>query len=441
MSSINSLSSKDNILIVSNGCGGGHIQTERYVAKVLTDSNPNLRTVSIDVYKNTLGETIGNYIIESWAQKQKEGDVAGLNGYLSLQCLDRYLLSIFAFLGFLYRIFRDDIDAIVTVQPISSGGLLTAARVANFVNWLFGLKKEAITVTMVLTELPTSYTENFFYNLRYLSDADRSIFKLVAARPLLENGEDETTFWQRTCALPLENLDYVGPGELPVRAAFKQQYKTGVPVRLMLKAPSDQLEAIQKCAGLNLDRNEEEIAISIRPEDAVATIRLGGQSCLEAAKSYVRTLMDNARHRNERQFIFVLCGGDKGANSLFQHICDLVNEKRREDGYERIHVLPLAFQDDKHIAPLAHRSDLDIIKSGGATAMEVLALPPQGDVFIHASPPEGSNVAVEEMLLTEGMPIWEGGNARYLKRHLGAQIVSPGTFAIQINLATDSAIA
>lgn len=433
MSSITSLASKQNILIVSNGCGSGHIQTEKYVTNVLRDRNLGINIVPIDVYKNAFGETIGNYVIENWAQKQREGDVAALNGYLSLQWVDRYFLCIFTFTTFLYKMLKEDVDAIVTVQPISTGALIAAARVANFINWFFGIKNEKVTVTMVLTELPTQYTENFFYGLRCLSDEDRSIFKLVTAPPLLEDGEDEATFWQRTCALPLGNIECVSPEELPVRSAFKKQYETNLPVRLKLKASSDQLAAMQKCAGLNFDQEGEEIIVPINTSDDVATIRLGGQSCLEAAKSYVNTLMDKAHHVNNRQFIFVLCGGDRGPDSLFQHICNLVDTKRQEGGYESVHVVPLAFQEDIHIAPLVHRSNQDFIKSGGATAMELVALPPQGSIFIHAAPPQGSLAAEEEELMTEGMPMWEAGNARYLKEFLDAQIVSPGTLSSRLD--------
>jgi len=99
---------------------------------------------------------------------------------------------------------------------------------------------------------------------------------------------------------------------------------------------------------------------------------------------------------------------------------------------DRLHILPMGFQDDDELAALYHRADLGIYNGGGLTTMEV-NYGANGAILIHSEKKltdeefDKDSNEIEE-ILSEGFAVWEKGNVRYQKNEKGAKIVSPESF-------------
>lgn len=430
MDFIQSLPEKGNLLLISNGCGSGHIQAASSLITQLTVDRPALHPTTIDVYKHSFGNWIGQHVIDTWSRQQKEGDIKALNHYLNYQWVERWILSIITFFAFLVALLKYDVDAVVDVQPFALGALLSAVHVVNFVRKIFGQShRQPIKVSMLLTELPNPDAVNFFSNIKALSSSDRDLFRLVTTKPLLKEGETEEEFWKTHCHLSLAKGQVVYD-DLPLRPAFSKQKTLPRPDALsVLFSSNEEKEKMMKVFGEEKIQEEEgKLIFPLEETDRVFSILLGGQACIPSAKAYLLKKLEMIRNEtssNAKELLFVLCGKYEGEESLFSQICHLVEEERKKGTFpERARVIPLSFQTDQEIAPLLARSDQAIIKSGGLTAMEAYEVPPQ-EILIHAM--SSQEELSEDELIRVGMPIWEGGNARYLQNTRGARVVTPKT--------------
>lgn len=217
MNIISNFNKNDRCLIISNAAGAGHIQATESLKVQLAASDLGIQTRVIEVYKSVLGNTIGGLVTNEWNEKQKKEKIPELNACLNYQWVDEWLLSIFSFFAFLREILKNDIDVVITTQPVGTQALVRAARVANFINQTFRNNYKTIDVYMVLTELPNKNTLNFLPSLKHLSNKDKSNFKLVTTHPLLGQGEQEADFWKTNAGLKMENVVY---DQLPIRKKF-----------------------------------------------------------------------------------------------------------------------------------------------------------------------------------------------------------------------------
>src|SRR5262249_15319177 len=94
---VESLPAQGNVLFMSNGCGGGHIQAVNSLQAQVTEKRPGLNCTTIDAYKSSFGNYIGDRVVSRWTRQQKEGNIAGLNNYLNYRWVERYFLSIITF--------------------------------------------------------------------------------------------------------------------------------------------------------------------------------------------------------------------------------------------------------------------------------------------------------------------------------------------------------
>jgi hypothetical protein len=426
MELINNLPPQGNVLFISNGCGGGHIQTISSLEAQLAATHTELRSTTIDVYKNSFGNCIGNCVIDRWSREQKEGDVKALNSYLKYGWVERYVLSIFTFFGFVVALLKNNTDVVVNVQPFGLGALLSAIRVVNCVRRFFCCQtREPIRISMILTELPNAETKNFFPGIKGLSSGDLKYFTLYTTHPLLEPGQTEEDFWKTHCGLPMENVKY---DRLPVRQAFFDQIDKPRPTSLTVKVDSDEnRQLIVECCGeANLSHQQDSFTFELEPEDRLLSIHLGGQACISAANGYLLSRIQDQTPRIGKEYIFILCGDNNSENSLFAQVIDNVKKNPLPDG---LHIVPLTRQTDVEIAPLLARSDAAIIKSGGLTSMEVFTVPPE-HIFIHSMCPK--EIVDNEEMIEQGMPVWEGGNARYLMETKQARVVTTETIGNNI---------
>src|SRR3990167_7848479 len=106
---------------------------------------------------------------------------------------------------------KHDIDTIINTQNMGTSAIVKALR---FIKWWKGKK---ILHELVLTDLPTKEAQHFFRALRSLSSKDRELIRVLSMKPLLENGETESLFWEKQCNLTLDSISYA---KLPLRPAF-----------------------------------------------------------------------------------------------------------------------------------------------------------------------------------------------------------------------------
>ena len=428
MELINNLPVLGNLLFISNGCGGGHIQTVNSLEEQVRNDRSDLISKTIEVYKNSFGSYIGDKVIKTWSRQQKEGDVAALNNYLNYHWVERYVLSIITFVGFVVALLKNDIDVVVNVQPFALGALLSAIHVVNFIRRFFCCnKREPIKVLMVLTELPNAETKNFFPSIKNLRPSDQKLFTLYTTNPLLEPNQTEEEFWKTHCGLSMENICY---DQLPVRQAFFKQKNQLPPNSLSVKVDSEKNQelTIECCKDPTVIKTEESLTFNLTNNDRLLSIHLGGQACIPAATEYLLTRIKNQTPPllEGKEYIFILCGENNGDDSLFSKITKIVKENEIPDW---VHIVPLTHQTDEEIAPILARSDAAIIKSGGLTSMEVFTVPPK-KIFIHSMC--GKEISDQEEMIIHGMPVWEGGNARYLIAKQQASVVTSETIGENI---------
>jgi len=420
MELIKNLPPKSNVLFVSNGCGGGHIQAVNSLESQLVALHPQVKSTTIDIYKNSFCQCIGNRVIERWNRHQKEGDIAALNAYLKCRWVERYILSICVFFSFVVTLLKNNVDIVINVQPFGQGAMLSAIHVVNFIRKYFCCqRREPIKIHMVLTELPTSDTKNYFQTIKALWSCHLSRFTLHTTQPLLEPGQTEENFWKSQCGLPMKNVKY---DALPIRQPFFDQRDKPCPhsLRILVNSPETR-QVISDCSKANPYANERDyLVFDLDPHDRLLSIHLGGQACVSAVKDYLLSRIQDQTPRTSKEYVFIMCGADTSETSLFAQVVDIAKKTPIPD---KLHIVPLPYQRDCEIAPILARSDAAIIKSGGLTSMEVFTVSPRR-ILIHAM---SSNATQEEEIIQRGMPIWEGGNAKYLQAKKGARIITPAT--------------
>ncbi len=422
---VESLPVQGNVLFVSNGCGGGHIQAVNSLQAQVLEKRPGLNCITIDAYKSSFGGYIGDRVISTWARQQKEGNVAGLNNYLNYRWVERYVLSVITFFSLVGVLLRNDIDVVIDAQPYGLGALLSAVHVVNFIRRVFCQKKTPIDVKMVLTELPNAATSNFFPTIKTLWSCDHHRFSLYTAPPLLERADQtEEEFWKTHCGLPMDKVHY---DQFPLRRAFFEQ-SADRPTSLRVREDLPVLKIEERNGSIVVQPKPAQgtRTFPIRADDRVLSIHLGGHACIQATMEYVASRIRSSTLRLNKEYVFVLCGENSGKDSLFSRIHQMISETVIPNGLE---IVPLTRQTDEEIAPILARSDVAIIKSGGLTSMEVTQVPPR-KILIHSLCPRG--VTNEEAMIQQGMPVWEGGNARYLMARNQARVVTAETIGDEI---------
>lgn len=440
MEFINKLPNAGNCLVVSNACGAGHIQATESIEKAITVRNKAhkkaLNVFTIDFLKASVGNWIGQKSIDSWNGKQKREDVAAINKYLNYQWAEEWFLGIIVFFAFLFQLSKYNVDTVITAQPLGIKAIIRAVRVRNWFNRCFYPSRKQIQVTMVMTDLPTEKTRNFLPPIKRLSANDRKVFKLVTMKPLLAPGQSQEQFWNKFAGLSLKKGEVYYDGA-PVRRAFRELDPAKEIPQLSVKYASDEeLKLMAATCGEALHRKaaDGKIVFDISPDDKVISLMLGGHACVEATKQYVQNLMrclSKPGVSQQKHYLYVYCGkhgvGEKA--SLFKQIHDLVQAERLAGRLpNNLHVVPVTYQGDDEIAPMMARSNLTITKSGGLTAMEVHKVV-QKKIFLHATLKGATETTPEEELMDKGMPVWEAGNADYLRKMKGAAIVTPQTIS------------
>ena len=413
------------LLLITSSGGGGHIQAAKAKAvKALTD-DPEIKIIQKDILIDWVGKRCGKCFVYMWNVSQKKGNLRMLSFLSKNIPVADILFWLRIFFKTLSTVILEDIDQIIDTQPVGTSAIIKALKVARrFTN-------KTLTIEKIVTELPTEKAFHFFKPIKGLSQADRTFLRLISTTPLLRPDQTADAFWMKNCGLKEHEVRYE---DFPLRATFENY-------RAKLNAPTEQMKIeikvknyIEKFliadtikrGSLHAEIYRDKIAITIESDDKVSTILLGSQPTEEATIKYVKSFIELARkagNRGFRHLLFVFCNHEaEHRNSLLRRVYDAI--QKFEDYPEHLNIIPMCFQGDEVIAPLYYRSDITFTRSGGLTSMELMSVA-QGQIWIHS---EIKGTANREKLC-DGMPIWERGNAYYLREKKGAQFITPETFS------------
>jgi hypothetical protein len=230
---------------------------------------------------------------------------------------------------------------------------------------------------------------------------------------------------------------------LPVNPAF---YEGGFPrpgtaAHILVKAQLPEEEAFLGAASKSF---------AIAAADKVVLVMLGSQPTIKAMHRYLdQAAMMQQPPVSSKCWIFFACGSHEGPAYKDLYIAlstkSAVLNAQQQNNSLGLHFIPFTAQPAQAIEG---RAEVTVTRSGGLTAGELLALAARGDkkqVLLHIEeephippkPPccdQSTLHTWERTALKNGMVEWEAGNAEYLMKKVGAQLVTPRTFASQVNL-------
>lgn len=425
MDSIGTDKKKTKLLIITSASGGGHLQAaEAQRLKALCD-DPTTEVIQKDILIDCVGKRFGRGFNHIWNVSQKRG-------YLAILCfLSRntrvadFLFHILIFSKILYTLLREHVDQVVDTQPVGTPATISAIK------WARKITGKPLKLEKVVTELPTEKVHHFFSPIKALGSDSRSFLKLITTLPLLHQNQTADAFWQKNCGLTEKEVCYES---FPLRPSFRKfqnttrQTNERMSIEIHVHSAEEKFLIAEtiKHGSLPTEIYRDKIVINIEPEDKVSTILLGSQPAEDATVKYVKHYIEMMKltDKTERHLLFVFCNSHmEHKNSLLKRVHDFVGKV--SDYPEHLNIIPMCFQNDSVIAPLYYRSDATYTRSGGLTSMELLAVA-QGQIWIHS---EARHKKIDSEELYKGMPIWERGNATYLKEKKGARFITPETFS------------
>ena len=131
------------------------------------------------------------------------------------------------------------------------------------------------------------------------------------------------------------------------------------------------------------------------PNDKLVTITMGSQGSATVL-SYVDKFIDDAvanPPKDGNVYLCVAAGKNEGDKSLYAQVIKRIEERKEELEKagkkipDSVTILPLAFQDGKHMASLLQNSDVLITRSGGMSSIEAKytqAKNPNRRVYVHS---------------------------------------------------------
>lgn len=292
---------------------------------------------------------------------------------------------------------------IISTQPLSLGALCDAVRHYNeeyLVQKNRRMKEPlpSISVHQYMTDLPSMGCDHFLGTLADLTKQQRQQMHLhfvnvnpEVVKSYLAGGKD------------FKSIDAISPQENPmVRPGFKDpalsQYLDST------KAFKFGIKAYERKGPDNWSLKQTPIEYEDIPANSkVASIMLGSQAS-DATVDYVKELL---KKNFDKIFVF------GGLNErIYQPIEDIINNypnTMRE--HIRSRIVRLGNQDDLQMAPIMTRANCTVIRGGGLSAMEQLAMPVAADKVFLVHHNENHQ---EE--LTSGLS-WEDGNVDCLVEH------------------------
>jgi len=412
---------KENVLVIFASGGGGLIQAAEAKCQEILAKNPRANIIKKDLMIEWVGIPFGYLGVKAWDYAQKKGAISKLEQILSCQSAADYFFWPNVFFRAVWLLLKENITQVIDTQPVCTAAIIKAIRFVNY------YKKKNIQLEKVVVDLPTDLNTHFFSPIKKLSIKDRKLIKIFTIDPLLKDKETEEQFWERNCKLSLDRI-YIQ--KYFIRQSFlKYQKKDTINTSTIIRAScydKDEIimtENVLKGKNVDFEKKDMDFFYKIGAVDLVYTILLGSQPAGEATIAYLNGFLRlfESSKKSSKHIIFIFCSKhNMQKKSLFKTVADFAIEK---DCYRNLIIIPLSFQNEEVISPIFSRSNVTFTRSGGQTAMELMAVM-RGKMFIHS---EVKGDLSREKLL-KGMYAWESGSALYLEEKKEATIVTPKTF-------------
>jgi hypothetical protein len=410
-------------------CSGGsaHEVTAQILKEEIESQGIETKTVNVTRSSCTLNAKIGKFFTDIWDNAQLSGNVRRQTFLLRFQkCFEMlfYLSTYHSVKNILTHHPLGVPEKIILTSPLFLSPICKAVLDTNNVS-----DQKIKMIELYMVEAPSNEAIYYYNSLKSLSHAQRKLIRLFtlppSAKDIIEAGGDGN-YWQAKTGLCKESQIVYSP---PLRPLFKMSEDLPFPGQ----AVSLSLKAQLNCEHNFLANVADEIAqerylFHIGKEDEVALLMLGSIPSEEALFDYVRNL--GGMNSSHKRYLFISCGHPK--LGIYEKMLRFISKKE----FSSI-LIPFTSQPVERIFA---RADMTITRSGGMTTQELLSLktnPKREDgkrIFIHscAKLPHRLpvNAQFEEELIRRGIPLWEAGNARYLKEKIGkTHIVNPSTIA------------
>lgn len=428
---MNTKSSKDykplNVLIITSSAGGGLLQAAVAQEQQTRAEDSDIKIVKKDVLRDWVGGWLGRFCIESWNTAQKRGDVKSQKFFVSFHWLFDYIAWPKVFFHTLNTLLKNDIDRVIDTQTTSTSAIMKAIRLFN------KRRSKGVILEKIVVDLPTRKATHFFRPIKLLSKKDKQCLKLRTIRPLLEEGQTADAFWQLHCGMSESEIHYEDVNVRQSFRAFQGKSRSNTTTKLKLYFNDDnELRIMQQTwerGTIKASIQGNHIHFDVPDNARVFTILLGSQPARVATLNYVKNFIEIVRGLPQGTppvYLFVFCGEyTSQQGSLLLELAEAI--KQTKDYPDLLSIILFSFQSDDVIAPLFHRSDATCSRSGGQTAMELMAVS-TGEIWIHSeTKKKAGNLTLKQLL--KGIPVWESESALYLVKLCGAKLVTPEIFS------------
>lgn len=469
---------KKKYLIITSSGGGGHTNAAEARKKELLDLGIPEKEIDIidlmGIYGKSAnaqdgsGAWVPTYSLfgldplfsgaantEKWNASQKEGTeeaVRKLEYLVEMQPLAESMQAKDVKRNLTTYLKEHDVQEVFNTQALSTPAICQAV-----VDYNNSHVERKLNILTTVTDLITHRAEHFLSSLKNLTPDQQKVLKMeIAAAPMCDPGEKEAEFYKEyqipenlfVAKSPLKKVNgrliteaKVGEYPSPVKQEYLKTPSKQELTEILIKAEGPESEYISSKLP-NASVNEKDITITKALDDRLITITMGSQgsnSVIEYMDQFADQLLD-LKDIPKGNIYLCIAAGKSGEGSLYEKVKTHAQEimyNLPKELKERVKILPLAFQDAKHMASLLNNSDVLISRSGGMSSMEAEATNgrnPNRKVYVHSEAklkypdnfPKHSYDATYEALMT-GTVKWEGGNAEYLLRNIGASLGSPET--------------
>ncbi|OGN62315.1 MAG: hypothetical protein A3F09_04570 [Chlamydiae bacterium RIFCSPHIGHO2_12_FULL_49_11] len=395
-------------VILTLHAGSGHLQAAAAYRQKILETFPSATIVECDPLKEWLG-WIGNGFTQSWNSAQRCAKPLWLAiCVLCRPVLERVTLPFF-FVHAAFLIYRHRPEAIYDTQILATRSIIWALKLFHTTH---GRK---IAYYKILTDFPTPVSTHFLSPIRSLSKGQKNYLTLITTKPFTVLSETEQDFWEKRWKLPLSHISYL---ELPIRSVFQKQ---GIPVqdRISLEMPPGHEETlpILKKQHIPFTLSEREIIIPAPQGAKIITLTLGTHANVPILKGYIDLFIKH--YLDKPLYLLLLYGHAKNCRYLFPFLHDTIDKSPGAS----IKLIPVPFQNAASLSLLYAQSHAIITRASGITSME-LFMQTSGNIWIHFDESPIMKTSLMRRLLPKGMPVWERGNALYLRKHKKARMLS-----------------
>lgn len=389
--------SNDWILGIYSSGGSAHERAMDELSKEIL----NIYKVNVLSSNCTYLPFIGKFCAWAWNQSQKNGNVSLQILLGKLLHVAEKLFALPTYITIYQLLLRKEKKLpkkIVATAPIFLAAICRAVLNANAHSK--NDKIESIDLHMI--EPPTDDALYYFETIKNLAKKEKSLIQVFAEHPLQEDIEkagSEENYWREKTGLEFQQIVF----DPPVKKVFKED---------VLPVPGENVS-------LFLEGYKE--SFEVAAQDRVGLIMLGGIPTSDAILKYVQTAIKLAKEHPtqkdlSRRFLFVACG--KKEFRLYDQVVELMTN---QDIPSYLKIIPFLNQP---VEKIFGRADFSITRTGGMTSLEILKLKRRKQdnklVLLHAQLNNPNHFEFsktkdsQEFLIKKGIPLWEGGNARYL---------------------------